>query len=96
MAIVKVDPTPFDHTNSVIIDSDAASNEKALHDIDDWAAKHGFARTNEYWLRVVTSGGKRCFRGFCYRLTEEEYRAAAQHVAEVREGAERLAPRRSA
>lgn len=83
MAIVRSDPPDFAHANVVQIDSDASENIDAIHEIDDWAARHGFARVSEYWLRrIVTRDGRRVFRGICYRLTDEERQSAEAASAE--------------
>lgn len=96
MAITKIDPAGFDQANSVLIDSDAPTNAQAIQEIDAWAAAHGFARTTEYWLRTVVSGGRQRFRGVCYRLTDEERAGTEQYLREVQESSQRLIPRRTA
>ena len=78
MAIVGVDPTEYQNANTVQVDSDAADNARAINEIDDWATEHGFVRTNEYWLRKAIRGGKRIFRGICYRFSDEERASAVQ------------------
>jgi len=78
MAIVGVDPTEYQNANTVQVDSDAADNARAINEIGDWAAEHGFVRTNEYWLRQAIRGGKRIYRGICYRFSEEERASAVQ------------------
>lgn len=73
MAIAGIDPSNWENANVVQIDSDAADNQQAVDEIEDWAADHRFARVNEYWLRpIVRQDGRRVFRGVCYRLTQEE------------------------
>ncbi len=77
MAIVKIDPEKWQEVNAVQVDSDAVDNAKAVREIEDWAAQHGFARTTEYWLRRIhRQGGAPVFRGMCYRLTQEEHSSA--------------------
>ena len=87
MAIVAIDPADWENVNVVQIDSDAHDNKEAIIDIENWAGEHGFARTNEYWLRqILKNRGRRVFRGICYRLTEEVVRsneAACQSSAEA-------------
>lgn len=87
MAIVAIDPPDWEKANVVQVDSDARDNRDAVLEIEDWAAENGFARTTEYWLRqILKEGGRRVFRGICYRLTEEVMRsneAACQSSAEV-------------
>jgi len=78
MAIVRVDPSDYQNANTVQVDSDAADNARAINEIGDWAAEHGFVRTNEYWLRQVPRDGKPIFRGICYRFSEEEREAAVK------------------
>ena len=75
MAIVKIDPPEWEKFNVVQIDSDAPDNTRAIIEMEDWASEHGFARTNEYWLRKVRTGDRTVFRGICFRLTEEERRS---------------------
>lgn len=72
MAIVAYDPAEWREANIVQLDSDAASNDVAIEEIEAWAAENGFARINETWLRQILRGGRRVFRGVCYRLTDEE------------------------
>jgi hypothetical protein len=77
MAIVRTDPERWEDVNVVQLDSDAPDNDKAILDIESWAADKGFARTNEYWLRPIWLGnGRRVLRGICYRLTREEIGSA--------------------
>jgi len=89
MAIVGIDPPNWKalDLNVVQLDSDAADNKKAAEEIEDWAAENDFARVNEYWLRqIIRNGGKRVFRGICYRLTKEEMQsneAACQSSTEM-------------
>ncbi len=96
MAVTKVDPTPFEQASSIVIDSDAETNELALREIENWAHSHGFVRTNEYYLRQILVNGNRQFRGVCYRIANEERRAIDAELLEVQQRAERLGRRRSA
>jgi hypothetical protein len=83
MAIIRSDPENFDLANVVQVDSDAPENIQAIHEIDEWASQHGFARVNDYWLRrIITSSGKRVFRGVCYRITEEEKKSIDAAIRE--------------
>lgn len=77
MAIIAWDPVKLEGTNTVQVDSDAVDNRAALLEIEDWAAQHGFVRTNEYSLRQLLKDGKRMFRGTCYRVSPEELKAAS-------------------
>lgn len=77
MAIVAWDPVKLEEANTVQVDSDAADNRTALLEIEDWAAQHGFVRTDEYTLRQLLRDGKRMFRGTCYRMSPEEIAAAS-------------------
>jgi len=70
--IIRVDPPDFAKSSTVQVDSDAPTNTLAMREVDDWAADNGFLRTSEYHLRPILVGGKRQFRGFCYRMTPEE------------------------
>lgn len=85
MAIRSIDPEQFATAPAVIVDSDATTNVEAIREIDAWAATHGFARTTEYWLRVVVVENQRRFRGTCYRLTAEDARGVEQRLQEIEE-----------
>jgi hypothetical protein len=90
MAIIYVDPENWQAANAVQVDSDASDHEKALCEIEDWAAEHGFARTTEYRLRRLRRrDGTRVFRGFCYRLTEEVLESARSDNRRISEAVER-------
>jgi len=77
MTIVAVDPKDWAAANVVQVDSDAKDNPHAIDEIEEWAAKNGFARVNENWLRQILRNGHRVFRGVCYRLTEQEQQGSA-------------------
>ena len=82
--IVKVDPGEWQASNTVQLDSDAPNNITAVREIEDWAAEHGFARTNEYWLRrALRPDGRTVFRGICFRIMPDESAAAEQESHEV-------------
>lgn len=86
MAIAFINPSEWNDAASVVVDSTAASNMAAIHEIDDWAADHGFERVNEYWLRQRKSGdGRRVFRGVCIRLSSDELSAREQENLRVME-----------
>ena len=54
-------------------DSDAATIEQAIREIDTEAARHGLVRVNEYWLQKhQLPDGKMVRRGFCYRPVETD------------------------
>jgi hypothetical protein len=77
--ITRIDPQDWEHASVVQLDSDAPDNMKALKEMEQWAYDHGFARTDEYWLRrAITDDNVRIFRGICYRLTRDEYRVIAE------------------
>ncbi len=81
MPIIDINPSNWGEPQASIdvvqIDAEAASNRDAVGDIEDWAAEHGFARVNEYFLRRIRrKDGRIVFRGVCYRLTEEERRSS--------------------
>jgi hypothetical protein len=49
-------------------DSDAATNDDAIREIDAKAAHHGLVRTRDYWLLTFSlPDGRIVRRGFCYR-----------------------------
>ncbi len=81
MAIIRTDLDKLPDANAVEVDSDAPDNMQAIHEIDDWAAEHGFARVSEYWLRQRKVNGRRVFRGICYRLSEDEVKAIGEESA---------------
>lgn len=74
--ITKIDPPDYGNASTVQIDSDSGNHWLATTEIEEWAAAHGFVRTSEYHLRQVLVDGRRRFRGVCYRITDEERRAA--------------------
>lgn len=69
--IVRSNPdagSDLDQADQAWFDSDAASNDEAIREIDAEAAKHGLVRTREYWLQTFSMpGGRVVRRGFCYR-----------------------------
>ena len=92
MSIKHIDPSDWTSVNSVQVDSDASSNMAAIHEINDWAARNGFERVNEYWLRQrQLPGGLRVFRGVCIRLTEDEFAARAEENRAAADTAARMA-----
>ena len=48
-------------------DSDAKTNDEAVREIDDEAAKYGLVRVREYWLQTFLHNDQLVRRGFCYR-----------------------------
>lgn len=71
--ITKIDPKEWKKANVVQVDVRAKSNIEAIEALDDWAARHGFARVHQSFLRVVVrADGIPVFRGACYRVTDEE------------------------
>lgn len=59
----------------VKVDSDAQTNAEAILEIEEWCRKHGFVRTRENWLSVISRpGGTKVRRGLCYRPSAEEQR----------------------
>jgi hypothetical protein len=67
--IVRSNPAAdLDHADMAWFESDAPTNSEAIREIDAEAARHGLARTREYWLlRFSLPDGRLVFRGFCYR-----------------------------
>lgn len=58
----------LDQVDQAWFDSDAPTNAEAIREIDMQAAKHGLARTREYWLQTFElPDGRIVRRGFCYR-----------------------------
>jgi len=89
MSVTYIDPPDWNSANSVQVDSNAATNMAAIHEINEWAAANGFERVNEYWLRQrQLPGGVRVFRGVCIRLTQDEL---ASRAKENRAAADRAA-----
>ena len=76
--IVRSSPTDdLDRVDQAWFESDAASNDAAIRDIDAEAGRHGLIRVNEYWLqtrRLPT--GQVVRRGFCYRPPPDDDVAA--------------------
>ena len=89
--IIRVDPESWNQSKLVQLDSDALDNMTAVREMEDWAAEHGFARTNEYWLRrALTTEGKRVFRGICFRLMPDELAAATSESNEIEQRMRRM------
>ena len=69
--IVRMSPhtdTELGRTDMAWFESDASDNNQAIREIDAEAAKHGLARTREYWLQTFSlPDGRVVRRGFCYR-----------------------------
>ncbi len=81
------EPTPeeLQGKNVISVDSTATNNVEAILEIDEWAAKNGFVRGGEYWLRqVVQTNGQHVFRAICYRLTDEDRREAEEASKRVK------------
>lgn len=64
--------SPVGEANTVLVYSDAKSNEEAVQEVDEWAGANGFLRTREYSLNVVRQGDRRYRVGICYRLRGED------------------------
>jgi len=78
-------PSGLDEVDQAWFDSDAASNDEAIREIDAEAGRHGLVRVNEYWLqRRRLPDGRMVRRGFCYRPepTDLVARLDAQRRAE--------------
>jgi hypothetical protein len=81
--IKKIDPKNWKKANVVQVDVDAANNSEAVDVLESWAAENGFARTEEYFLRIIMrADGTRVFRGICYRITRE-VKASAERLAKA-------------
>ena len=67
--IVRSNPTDaLDRVDQAWFESDAATNDQAIREIDAEAARYGLVRVNEYWLqRHRLADGRTARRGFCYR-----------------------------
>jgi hypothetical protein len=82
--MVTTDPVDITHAPVVLAFSDAATNEQAIREIDEWARAQGFVRSREYALNVrQRPDGKRVFYGACYRLTAEDRRAAETDLGRI-------------
>ncbi|OPZ08754.1 MAG: hypothetical protein BWZ08_00925 [candidate division BRC1 bacterium ADurb.BinA292] len=96
MSILITDP-PQDalaSTNSALDYCDAPTHDEAIRQIDEWARRHGFARVGERWLAVVSREDiGTCFKGVCYRLSEEDRAGAEERLGAFR--SRRLAMRES-
>jgi hypothetical protein len=79
--ITKIDPKNWKKANIVQIDVDAENNSEAIEALEKWAAENSFARTDEYFLRIIMrADGSRVFRGICYRVTRELKDSARHQV----------------
>lgn len=89
--IIRVDPESWEGSNTVQLDSDAADNEAAMTEIEDWATEHGFSRTDECWLRrALRPDGRQVFRGICFRLMADELAAAGRESGDVEQRMRRM------
>lgn len=58
----------LDQVDQAWFDSDAPTNEQAIREIDEEAARHGLVRTREYYLQTfLAPDGRIVRRGFCFR-----------------------------
>jgi len=83
MSILLTDPTPeaLASANSVLVYSDAPTNIQAIKEIDAWAWGNGFRRTLESRLLVVRRDDLgRCYKGVCFRWSDEDRRAAEEDI----------------
>src|SRR5262245_29869641 len=91
MAIALTEPQEhLEEVVSVLVYSDAPTNDDAIRDIDTWAREHGFVRTHEYNLRTTARNGKRVYMGFCYRLRDEDYDSIEEGMRRVNERREKM------
>ena len=90
MAIIYIDPAEWENANVVQIDSDSSNNAEAVIEIENWAHQHGFARTNEYWLRQARRDGKMRFRGICFRVAEDEQEVLQERQQQIEARAMRI------
>jgi len=89
--ITKIDPKNWKKANIVQLDVDAENNSEAVDSLEKWAAENGFARTDEYFLRIVMrADGSRVFRGICYRITREVKDSARRQVKAAIKRAKRI------
>jgi len=69
--IVRFNPpvaTDLDTADQAWFESDAATNDQAIREIDTAAELHGLVRVREYWLQTFSlPDGRVVRRGFCYR-----------------------------
>ena len=88
------DPLNYDDTRQsdvVKVYSDALDNIQAIREIDEWARTHGYVRSRESILNVQqTADGKRYYYSACYRLTEDDLRAAEEDLRRIRERREKM------
>jgi hypothetical protein len=85
-------PEISDETDVVLALSDAPDNDAAIREIDTWAREHDFVRSNEYHLNArQTADGRRLYTCACYRLTDENLRAAQAELSRIRRRREQMA-----
>jgi len=90
--ITKIEPKEWKKAKIVQVDVDAKTNIDAIEALEDWAAKHGFARVRENFLRVIVrADGNPVFRGACYRLTKEEAKSVHYELTAIANRAKKIA-----
>jgi len=92
MAVVLFDPktSKGNLPNTIQVGSDAADNFAAIVEIEEWAARNGFRRSSESWLRRLSEGNKLYFVGVCYRPSEAELAAIEKRIYERQQARSRM------
>ncbi len=84
--VIDTQPDEIDTAPSVVVFSDAPNNFDAIREIDQWARDHGFVRSREYSLNIKQfADGKRLYYGACYRLSQDDKRAAEADLTRMRQ-----------
>ena len=83
---VQTQPEEINDASLVMVSSDAPDNISAIREIDQWARDNGFVRSREYNLNIKqTADGKRLYYGACYRLSQDDKRAAETDLTRIRQ-----------
>lgn len=92
MAVVVFDPSTSKGNlpNTIQVGSDAPDNFAAIVEIEDWAARNGFRRSNENWLRHLRREGKDYFVALCFRPSEADFAAIEKRIQERQQARNRM------
>lgn len=92
MAVVVFDPSSSKGSlpNTIQVGSDASDNFAAIVEIEEWAARNGFRRSSENWLRGLSRGDKVYFVAVCFRPSEAELAAIEARIHERQQARNRM------
>ena len=84
-------PEEIDNLPAVVVYSDAATNDAAIREIDQWARTHGFIRSREYHLNTVLREGRLLRYSACLRPREGADAAAEMDLKRIQQRRDEMA-----